>query len=196
MAAFLDTFLPRVLPPGQPWKPIDHGSKQRLRARLPVRLRGYAGYDPAYRPKVLVLLDRDEDDCRLLKDELERAAAAAGLRTKSRPGPAGVFDVVSRIVVEELEAWFLGDPAAVASVWSGAARFLGKAAYRDPDAVRGGTHEAMLRVLRAAGHLRGADRLPKIAVARAMGSALNPDASRSCSFTHFRTGLDALVAMP
>ena len=194
MEAFKQALLPRMLTSAVAWKIIDYGSKQQLLARLPQRLLGYAQYDAAYRPKLMVLVDRDDDDCAALKAQLETACEAALLRTKGRPADSGDFDVVNRIVVEELEAWFFGDPEALQEVWPGTRRSLGKAAYRDPDAVRGGTHEALLRVLKSAGHLRDADRLPKIEIARIMGHVLNVQRSRSSSFQHFQTGLDALLA--
>lgn len=195
MEAFLVAFLSRVLSADVAWRPINYGSKQQLFNRLPQRLSGYARYDPAYRPKVLVLVDRDADDCAVLKARLESACEENGLRTKTRPGVDGVFDVVNRIVIEELEAWFFGDADALQQAWPGTGRTSRRSAYRDPDAIRGGTHEALLRVLKASGHLGDSDRLPKIDVARTMGGVLIPERSRSCSFQHFWTGLNALLAI-
>ncbi len=195
MEAFLLALLPRVLSPEVVWRPINYGSKQQLLERLPQRLAGYARYDPSYRPKVMVLVDRDADDCAILKEQLESASHDSGLATKARPAVDGSFDVVNRIVVEELEAWFFGDVDALQQAWPGSRRTSGRAAYRDPDAIRGGTHEALLRVLKASGHMRDADRLPKIDVARIMGGVLIPERSRSCSFQHFWTGLNTLIAI-
>ncbi|MEZ6197520.1 MAG: DUF4276 family protein [Planctomycetota bacterium] len=53
-------------------------------------------------------MDRDSDDCRLLKSRLEDISRRAGLRTRSR-GRENSWQVVNRIVVEELEAWYFGD---------------------------------------------------------------------------------------
>lgn len=195
MEAFLDALLPRLLPLGVLWRPINYGSKQQLLERLPQRLAGYANYDPAYRLKVLILVDRDADDCVALKSRLEAMCLESGLASKTRPAAGGAFDVVNRIVIEELEAWFFGDPDALQAAWPGTGRTARRAAYREPDAVKGGTHEAMLRMLKASGHLRDADRLPKIEVARTMGGILIPERNRSSSFQHFWTGLNALVAV-
>ncbi len=194
MEAFLAVLLPRILDPAVPWKIIDYGSKHQLLQRLPRRLLGYSNYAAASRPKALVLVDRDEDDCLDLKRRLEEACRAAGLATRSRPDGAGLFDVVTRIVIEELEAWYFGDGEAVQALWPGTRRSLEKAAFRDPDAIRGGTHEAFLRVLQSVGYLKGASRLPKIETARLLSERLNVERNRSSSFQHFRAGLLALVA--
>lgn len=102
--------------------------------------------------------------------------------------------MVNRIVCEELEAWFFGDIVALEEGWRGMRRITGQASYRDPDAIRGGTHEALLRELQRAGHLKGLSRLPKIDTARAMGNLLEPVRNTSRSFRHFWDGLNTLAA--
>ena len=173
------------------WRVIEH---RNLLGELPPRLRGYArGSDPLIR--VLVLLDRDQRDCHALKARLEQAARAASLATKTAPGPDGRFLVVNRIVVEELESWFLGDVPALRAAFPGVpATLAARRGLRDPDAIQGGTWEALLRVLQQAGHYPGAKRLPKIEVARRVAAGMQPDANRSVSFQAFRAGLGALLA--
>ena len=106
------------------------------------------------------------------------------------------YKVVNRIVVEELEAWFLGDVEALMEAYPGVPPSLAtKAAFRDPDAVTGGTWEALLRVLHRAGHYAGSDRLPKIEVARRVAARMQAGRNRSGSFQAFVTGLDALMAV-
>lgn len=193
MEAFLQDFLPRRLAAGVDWRIINYTSKRQMLNRLPDRLRGYANIPLEYRPKSLVLVDRDDDDCAALKARLEMACAAAGLISKTAGGDAAP-DVVNRIVIEELEAWYFGDLAAVAAAWPGVSLNVARRArFRDPDAVRGGTHEAFLAVLQQAGHLKDVERLPKIDAARRMGALLNPAQNTSRSFHHFVMGLDALV---
>ena len=194
MAAFLSELLPRYLDPQVAWKPIDHGSKMRLMRVLPDRLRGYSNYEAAYRPRVLVLVDRDNDDCVALKATLEQYCFDCGLTTMSRRAADGDFDVVNRIVIEELEAWFFGDVPALDAGWNGTGRHLNRAAYRSPDAIVGGTHEALLRVFKSAGHWRDLSRLPKIETARKMGQLMVPDRNQSNSFQQFWRGLNSLVA--
>lgn len=194
MKEALDNLLPILVPDGSVlWRIIDHGSKKSLLANLPGRLCGYAKWaDPALR--VMILVDRDDDDCKVLKGRLEAAVRSAGLTSKSAPAHDGMFQVVTRVVIEELEAWFLGDVEALAESYQGIPMNLGsKAALRDPDAVKGGTWEALLRVLKTAGHYVGSDRLPKIEVARRVSSRMVPGRNRSRSFSVFVTGLEALV---
>lgn len=172
---------------------VDHGSKKALLTNLPARLRAYraVGNDS----RVLALVDRDDDDCLVLKQRLETFALGAGLPTKTKPDAHGRFRVVNRIVVEELEAWFLGDADALCTAYPGVPRTLGaKARFRDPDGVVGGTWEALMRVLQNAGHYPGANRLPKIEVARRVSTHMTAPANRSRSFQAFVTGLQALLA--
>lgn len=79
---------------------------------LPSRLQGYSHWLPESW-SILVLIDRDDDDCRVLKEKLEHQAAAAGFLTKASANPGQRFKVTNRIVVEELEAWYFGDWQAV-----------------------------------------------------------------------------------
>lgn len=194
MEAFLQESLPRMLAPEIPVKIIDHQSKRQLLSELPKRLRGYVHYEPQYRPRSLVLVDRDSDDCVLLKQVLEDAATDAGLATKSKPSCEGLFDVANRIVIEELEAWYFGDVQALSTAFPGVPITLSsKAAYRSPDAIVGGTHESLLRVLQKAGHYKGLGSLPKIETARRIGCLVDPLANTSPSFSHFRVALIALA---
>jgi hypothetical protein len=131
-----------------------------------------------------VVVDRDDDDCEALKSELENAARAAGLVTRSRArGPR--WQLVNRIAVEELEAWYFGDWAAVRGAYSRvSATVPSQAGYRDPDAIHGGTWEAFERVMRRHGYFRGG--LRKIEAADAIGARLDPTRCASLSFATFR----------
>ena len=163
---------------------------------IPNRLKGYVSWgDPNIR--VLVLVDRDDDDCAVLKAELESSAGGSGMTTKTAPDHDGTFRVVNRIVIEELEAWFFGDVPALVAAYPGVSSSLAaKAAFRDPDAIAGGTWEALHRVLQRAGHYAGAQRLPKIEVARRVAAEMAILGNRSRSFQVFVEGLDALLVQP
>jgi hypothetical protein len=55
-----------------------------------------------------VIIDEDRADCQALKQVLEKEAHDAGLLT--RTAAAGQpYQVLNRIAIEELEAWFFGD---------------------------------------------------------------------------------------
>ena len=59
------------------------------------------------------LVDEDRQNCNELKTRLENTAHEAGFVTKSSTLPFGDFQVVNRLAIEELEAWFFGDIAAL-----------------------------------------------------------------------------------
>lgn len=137
-----------------------------------------------------MLIDEDRQDCRELKRRLDLAARNARFVTKSNVADRR-FTVLNRIAIEELEAWFFGDPVALASAFPGVSPTLGsKAAYRNPDAIGGGTWEALQRVLQRAGYYAGG--MPKIAVARAMAIHMEPARNSSASFACFVQGLASL----
>jgi len=188
--AFLQGFLPKLLPSTTSWNLIAFQGKTDLLDKLEARLRGFRSWIPADW-RIVVLLDEDREDCRALKTRMEAAARAAGFSTKSRPEAGGAFSVLNRISVEELEAWFFGDVPALVSAYPGVSPHLAsRAAYRDPDAITGGTWEALERELQRAGYYGGG--LPKIEVARNMAAHMDPARNTSASFRCFRAGLAVL----
>ena len=111
MEAFLQGLLPRLLPVGCSFDIRVFRGKRDLMRRLESRLRGYRNR-LSNEFRLVVMVDRDRDDCRTLKAKLEDAAIAAGLRTRTQ-SVGDRWQVVNRIVVEELEAWYFGDWEAV-----------------------------------------------------------------------------------
>ena len=59
--------------------------KDDLLKQAPNRLKGYAAWLPK-NWRILVLVDRDDDDCKGLKTRLENIAAGAGLVSKTCAG--------------------------------------------------------------------------------------------------------------
>lgn len=165
--------------------------KQNLLKSLPTRLKSYRNWLPNdwY---IVVLVDEDRQDCLALKQQLEQAAHDAGLLTKSAAGTKKRFQVINRIVVEELEAWFFGDVEALVAAFPRLPRTLARQTrYRDPDAIQGGTAEALERLLQKHGYqLEG---LRKIEGARRIAEHMDPDRNRSKSFQVFRDALRKLV---
>ena len=150
---------------------------------MPARLEGYSNFLPD-NWRIVVIVDRDDDVCESLKKRMDKMVAASGL--KSRKDRAGKpWQVVSRIAIEELEAWYFGDWEAVRQVYPRVKRTIPSVAqYRDPDAIAGGTWEAFERLLKKAGYFRNG--LRKTEAARALGKHIDPDRSRSRSFQVFR----------
>jgi hypothetical protein len=187
--AFLSGFLHHLLPADTTWNPIVFQGKSDLLANLERRLKGYKSWMPSDW-KIVVLIDEDRADCMSLKKQMEAAAAGAGLITKSG-AKGGTFSVLNRIAVEEIEAWFFGDIQALATAYPGVSPSLGaRSHYRNPDAIGGGTWEALERVLQRAGYFGGG--LSKIEVAREMARHMNAGRNTSTSFKCFTAGLAAL----
>ena len=109
MEAFLGVLLPRLFPDSTFGLRVFRGKKDML-GKLEARLKGYANWPSDY-GHIVVVVDRDDDDYHDLKQRLEEAAAKAGLRTRSSQKAS--WQVVNRIVIEELEAWYFGDWEAV-----------------------------------------------------------------------------------
>jgi len=179
--AALRELVPKIAP-DLSFQVYPFASKNRLLKKLKDRLTAYASIlQPGQ--CVMVLVDRDRDDCRRLKARLEDAAKRAGLGTKSMACSPG-WQVVNRIAVEELEAWFFGDWEAVLQAYPGVDRNVpAKRKYRDPDAIRGGTAEALKRCLQKAGYFPMG--LPKIEVAREIAQHMEPKRNKSRSFQLF-----------
>jgi len=182
MEAFLRALLPRLVPQDRTFHVHPFQGKTDLLGKLESRLRGYAAWLPADW-RIVVVVDRDDEDCRVLKNQLESIAGRAGLRTPARAGKAP-WQLVNRLAIEELEAWYFGNWAAVRSAYPRASeRVPGRKGFRDPDAITGGTWEAFERVMQAHGYFRGG--LLKIAAAHAIGAHVDPARSRSASLTAF-----------
>jgi hypothetical protein len=185
----LERLLAKLVPDETTFRIHAHQGKPALLRKLPDRLAAYAKMNwPELR--LLVLVDRDNDDCHELKERLEKIAVGAGFTTKTRAG-GSVFRVVNRLAIEELEAWFLGDVDALRIAYPEIPKGLAnRARYRNPDAIRGGTAEALARVLRTAGYHR--EGLPKTYVADAVARHMDPSRNRSRSFQCFCEGVEAL----
>lgn len=183
--------LPKLLRGRARWKLINLGSKYKLLKALPSRLAAYR--DRIARGellRVVVLVDRDTDDCVALKRQLEEMASVAGLATKTPPDVEGLFHVVNRIAVEELESWFIGDAAALRLAFSSLPTVdVGKGIFRNPD--NGGSWEALHRFLKKHGIYKNS--YPKIDAARRIAANLDLQANRSRSFQVFVQGVEALL---
>lgn len=190
MEAALTRLLPKMLGDID-FEIIHFQCKDDLLKKLPDRLRGYSAWLPE-NWAILVLVDRDDDDCRQLKQQLEDMAAQAGLSTKTAVSQGSRFQVTNRIAVEELEAWFFGDWQAVRTVYPRvSSAILQRAGYRDPDAIVGGTWEAIERVLKRAGYFKTG--LRKLELAREVAQHMEPARNSSGSFQAFRNAVEAAV---
>jgi hypothetical protein len=188
MEEALRAILPKILG-DMSFAIYTHRCKDDLLARLPQRLTGYSKFLPSS-GRVVVIVDRDDQDCKQLKTELEQVAMRSKLKTKTRAGGTK-WQVVNRVVIEELEAWYFGDWIAVKAAYPKVpATIPSQAKYRDPDAIRG-TWEAFERVLQGAGYFKGG--LRKIEVARAIAPHMDPRRNASRSFQALHSVLREMV---
>lgn len=169
MQNLLEGLLPRLFPDLQ-FVCIPHEGKADLERSIPRKLRAWR--EPGVR--FVILRDNDSGDCLALKDRL---------RQLCREG--GRDDALVRIVCQELEAWYLGEPDALASAFPGAnLRRISSPRYRNPDAISNPSHQ-MKQLIPGFG---------KIAGARAMAGQLTRYRNRSASFAAFLDGLEKLCS--
>ncbi len=181
MEALLSSLLPRLVP-GLSVAIRRFQGKHDLLSKLPQRMQGYRKtLQPGSR--IIVVVDRDNDDCHKLKRDLEGDAAAAGLRTRTAVGTSD-WEVANRIAVEELEAWYFGDWSAVRAAYPLLSESVPrKSRYRDPENIRGGTWEAFERVLQGRGYFKSG--LRKVEAATEIAQHLSLQGNRCLSFEHF-----------
>ncbi|MYJ74567.1 MAG: DUF4276 family protein [Gammaproteobacteria bacterium] len=159
MEAFLKTLLPRMLPDGLEFDIRVFGGKADLLGKLDQRLRAYQRWlPPDWR--LVVIVDRDNDDCHELKAQLEESATNAGLRIRSQAGTSA-WQLVNRVVIEELEAWFFGDWEAVRAAYPKVnPNVPQRSGYREPDDISGagvgeqrvGVERSVPAIARRSGH--------------------------------------------
>lgn len=169
MKTFLDDFLPRVIP-GLAFICIPHEGKQDLEKSIPRKLRAWN--EPSAR--FVVLRDNDGRDCRDLKRDLSTLCAHVGRS-----------DVLIRIACQELEAWYFGDPTAMAEAFEDTtlSRIGKKARYRQPDAIAHPSKELERLV----------PSFQKISGARTMARFISCDRNVSRSFQVTMNGIKRAV---
>lgn len=169
MQALLETLLPRIFP-GLTFQCVPHEGKRDLQQSIPRKLKAWRA--PGVR--FVVVHDNDAADCRALKKSLSDMCRDAGRD-----------DTLVRIACQELEAWYFGEPEALAHAYGqpALAAYGGKSQYRDPDSIP--SPAARLKELVPA--------FQKTSGARLMGALLTPERNRSKSFQSFIDGVRALA---
>lgn len=183
----LEQLLPKILLSNISYKIHDFRGKSDLLKKLPMRLKGYKDWIPDDY-KIIILVDRDDDNCYILKEKLEKTAIEIGFITKSISEDKKTFQLLNRIAIEELESWFFGDVNAIVSAYSKVSANLGQQAkFRKPDEITGRTWEALEQVLQRAGYYQGG--LEKVKASREISKFMIPQNNRSPSFQVFYQGL-------
>jgi Domain of unknown function (DUF4276) len=189
MEAALYEVLPKIIRKDLNFQIKRFQCKDELLKQLPLRLNAYAKWLPAS-SCIVVLVDRDDEDCRILKTKLNGFVDAAALSNRKNPKRNKV-QVINRIAIEELESWFFGDWEAVVKAYPRMdKKLVGKDGFRKPDEIKGGTWEALERELKKKNYFTTG--LRKIECARTIASHMSPARNRSPSFIAFRDALAAL----
>lgn len=189
MKEFLDPILPKII------HPPDTGNIHVLscfKTKLEKRLRGFGHLDPV-QYKVIIIYDLDRKDCREMKQWLEEIVHRAGLHSKTNPEESGSYSVITRIAIQELESWILGDFQAIHAVYSRIPKTLGTSTkFQNPDSL-GNTWETLHTLLKKHGYY--GDIYPKIEVARKVAPHIDPHLNQSQSFQVFLDGLRSFLSM-
>jgi len=187
----LHNLLPNIIIGEHTYRIITFQGKHDMLSKLPIILKGYAKWiDNDF--KIVILIDRDNTDCHILKSNLELFAGDANLVTKSSAIANQKYSVLNRIAIEELEAWFFGDAGAIKSAYPRISKnFERKSAYRHSDDIQGGTWEALERILQQSGYFTTG--LRKIEAANEISKFMQPLKNRSKSFQVFWEGLQDLL---
>lgn len=152
---------------GVDWHIIAFRGKAGLERRMIEKMRSWNYGDPHF----VILRDNDGADCRALKEKI-RVDAEKGKK------PHHV-----RIVCQELESWFIGDPDAVALAYPGCHFRANAAKYRNPDQLNNASQE-LTNIIAERGKVGRAERI---------ALHMQPDRNRSGSFhVAFQTFADLL----
>lgn len=181
MKKALDILIPKIIDKQHSFDVHNFRSKQDLLQKLEQRLRAYSKLRYTWEFRIVVLIDEDRQDCKKLKQFMVDTANISG-----------VGDIIlNRIVVEELEAWFFGDVAALRAIYPRIPESLGEQVrFRNPDLIPGGTWEALDKILIQYGYRTG---LVKTEAAAKIAEHMDPWNNRSTSFKVFRDGIIQLV---
>lgn len=170
MQVLLDGLLPRLFP-NLPFFCVPHEGKQDLEKSIPRKVRAWRTSGVRF----VVIRDNDRGDCVALKERLQELCSLSG-----RNGS------LVRIACQELEAWYLGEPDALAEAFKDETlREIGsKARYRNSDAVERPAEELS----------RLAPAFQKVTGARLMAKHLSRERNRSRSFQVTLDGIARLHA--
>lgn len=165
MKVLLEGMLPRLFP-DLDFLCVPHEGKQDLEKSIPRKLRAWkeAGV------RFVVVRDNDGGDCHALKARLH------GLCREGRRE-----DTLIRIPCQELEAWYFGEPEALAEAFSDdRLREIGqRSRYRNPDAISDPSSELQRLI----------PEFQKVSGARRLAAHLSPTRNGSRSFQVLLEGI-------
>ena len=172
MEVLLKGMLPRMFPETQlQFQYLSYDGKSDLEKNIPIKLRDWQ--EPGVR--FVIIRDNDGGDCVAIKQRLTRLCAESGRD-----------DSLVRIACQELEAWYLGEPDALAAAFGDEklGRIRRRSRFRNPDDVQ--KPSAALK-----------DLIPdfnKTDAAELMATHLSRERNISPSFQALLNGLDRLIS--
>ena len=168
MQVLLDGLLPRLFP-DLSFLCVPHEGKRDLELSIPRKLRAWREPDVSF----AVIRDNDGGDCVRLKAKLKQLC-----------NQNGRGDTLIRIACQELEAWYLGEPAALADAFDKPAlQNLGRQAkFREPDALKRPAAEIERLI----------PEFQKVSGAQRMAGHLTRERNRSSSFRALMEGIEAM----
>ena len=168
---FLKAFLPAHLPKRIHLHYQVFQGKRDMEKRLGLRMRGWRYAKTGF----IVLRDQDSGDCLAVKNELKKICDSAGYP-----------NAVVRIACKELETFFIGDWAAVASAFNkpALAKLGAKAMYRQPDLLGSPSGELKKHI----------SQYQKRDGARRIAAYMDPDRNKSHSFGVFMRSIQQIAA--
>lgn len=169
MQVFLEAFL-RPRHPQLDFLCVAHEGKSDLEKSIPRKLRAWK--EPGVR--FIILRDNDRHDCRELKKRLLDLCKGSGRS-----------DTIVRIVCQELEAWYFGDPEALAEGFGDPRlrRIRDRSQYRDSDEIPYPGRELERLV----------PSYQKLSGARRMAAHVEAERNNSPSFRVFLKAVDELA---
>lgn len=169
MKEMLKVILPKIIPDEITYKCIPHDGKQDLEKSIPKKLKALKNVK-----KFIIVRDKDSGDCIKVKQKLFQLCQQA-----NRP------DTLIRIPCHELEAWYLGDLAAVEQglKMKKLAKLQNKQKYRSPDSISSPKQELK----------RIAPNYQPISGYKAIATHLNLSNNTSVSFNVFLEGIDKVI---
>ena len=169
--AMLEGLLPNILPDTVPYRFIVFQGKQDLESKLYHRLSEWNMPKSAF----IVLLDQDNEDCRVLKKRLIKKCETL-IKSKK---------ILFRIACHELESWYFGDLQAVDRALNKKLfQYSKKAKYRIPDKIKYPCKE-LQRITKGV--------YQKTSGSRMIGPKLSIDQNKSKSFRIFINGIRSLI---
>ena len=123
MKELLEGLLPRIMPELS-FTCIPHEGKQDLEKSIPRKLRAWNVPGDVF----VIIRDQDSGDCKDIKRKIAGICLECGTGRKYH----------IRIACHELEAWYFGEPAAIARAFNNdkLAKIGRKKPYRIPDAIK------------------------------------------------------------